>query len=241
MRMTDLLSPASIAFRADGTPYSVLHDDVYHSAAGGFAQARHVFLDGNGLPRRWAHETRFTVVETGFGMGVNFLATWSAWRADPARCTQLEFISIEKYPMKVDDLRRALDAVIDEPAYRPLAAALCDAWPALIPGSHRVCFDHDNVRLTLVFADALEALPALDIRADAMYLDGFSPLKNPELWSPGLMDALARLAHARTTLSTYTSAGTVKRALRQAGFEVGRKPGFGWKRHMLVGHYAGDV
>ncbi|CAM2144753.1 tRNA 5-methylaminomethyl-2-thiouridine biosynthesis bifunctional protein [Pararobbsia alpina] len=239
--MTESLTPASIAFREDGTPYSLLHDDIYHSAAGGLAQARHVFVDGNGLPQRWQNRSRFTVLETGFGMGINFLTTWAAWRADPARCAHLHFVSLERFPMTVDDLRRAHDAVISDAPMGVLAHELANAWPALRPGAHAIDFERGAVRLTLMFDDAVEALPELDLHADAFYLDGFAPAKNPELWSPSLVASLARVAHPGATLATYTSAGEVKRALRAAGFEVRRAPGFGWKRHMLVCRYIGRV
>jgi len=239
--MADTLTPASIAFRDDGTPYSVLHDDIYHSAAGGLAQARHVFLEGNALPRRWQGRPAFTVLETGFGMGINFLTTWAAWRADAARCASLHFVSLEKYPLSVADTRRAFDAVIDDPPVAQLADKLLSAWPVLEPGTHEMLFEAGAVRLTLIFADAVDALPTLEVRADALYLDGFAPAGNPELWSPSLIASLAHVVNEGATLATYTSAGAVRRALIEAGFDARRAPGFGWKREMLVGRYVGQA
>ena len=90
------IEPARLAFAADGTPYSPAYDDVYHSAEGGLAQARHVFLQGNGLPGRWAGRRAFTILETGFGFGLSFLATWRAWREDEVRCERLHFFPIRK-------------------------------------------------------------------------------------------------------------------------------------------------
>src|SRR5581483_2868511 len=95
--MNSKLIPAILAFRDDGTPFSPAYDDIYHSAAGAFAQAEHVFLRGNGLPERWRARRTFTIVETGFGIGGNFLATWAAWRADPNRCERLAYVAIEKH------------------------------------------------------------------------------------------------------------------------------------------------
>jgi tRNA 5-methylaminomethyl-2-thiouridine biosynthesis bifunctional protein len=89
--------------------------------------------------------------------------------------------------------------------------------------------------LTLVFSDAADALPGLRLRADAFYLDGFAPAKNPEIWTPAIFESLACLASDGATFATYTSAGSVKRALLQAGFQYRKAPGFGWKRAMLVG------
>ena len=98
------LVPATLAFQ-ESTPYSPAYGDVYHSADGGLAQAREVFLAGNGLPERWAGRERFVVLETGFGLGLNFLATWRAWKDDPSRCARLHYVAIEKHPFSLQDLR----------------------------------------------------------------------------------------------------------------------------------------
>src|SRR6185295_6862500 len=99
-----MLQPARVTLR-DGAPYSQAYDDVYHSAGGGPAQAEHVFLQGNGLPERWAQRRRFTILETGFGLGVNFLTTLRAWRRDAHRCERLHYVSVEKHPFSLPDLR----------------------------------------------------------------------------------------------------------------------------------------
>jgi tRNA 5-methylaminomethyl-2-thiouridine biosynthesis bifunctional protein len=236
--MTDPLIPAVLAFRDNGTPFSPLYDDIYHSAVGGLEQAQYVFLRGNALPERWQGRRIFTVVETGFGMGINFLVTWAAWRADSSRCERLHFVSTENHPFTVDDLRKVVAATISDPEIASLAQALANAWPMLVPGTHRLEFEEGRVVLTLVFADAQDSLPALRLRADAFYLDGFAPAKNPELWNPAIFKALARLAGEGATFATYSSAGDIKRALTQCGFEYRKVDGFGWKRAMLVGHFA---
>ncbi|SAK45231.1 5-methylaminomethyl-2-thiouridine methyltransferase [Caballeronia pedi] len=236
--MDEPLISAPLVFRDDGTPYSPRHDDIYHSAAGALAQARHVFLNGNGLPERWRSRTRFTVLETGFGMGVNFLATWAAWRDDAHRARTLEFVSIEKHPFSAQDLRTAHAAILDDDAIVPLADALASAWPPLEPGMHRLAFDAGALTLTLVLGDATDRLSHLaeeGIAADAIYLDGFAPARNPDMWTPGIFASLARIARDDATFATYTSAGNVKRALRESGFEYRKVRGFGGKRAMLIG------
>ena len=134
--------PARIAFD-DGLPHAPEFGDVYHARIGALAQARHVFLGGNGLPGRWAGRDRFIVLETGFGLGNNFLATWDAWRRDPARCERLFFVAVDRHPPGVEDLRRA-HAGSELPE---LARALVDAWPALTPNLHPLEFDGGRVRL----------------------------------------------------------------------------------------------
>ena len=236
--MTDPLIPAVLSFRDNGTPFSPLYDDIYHSAVGGLEQADHVFLRGNALPERWQGRRIFTVLETGFGMGINFLTTWAAWRADPSRCERLHFVSTEKHPFALADLRRAYAATIADPSIAALADTLANDWPMLVPGTHRLEFEDGRVVLTLVFGDAEQSLPNLRLRADAFYLDGFSPAKNPELWTLAIFKSLARLADDGATFATYTSAGDIKRALTQCGFEYRKVEGFGWKRAMLVGRFA---
>lgn len=228
------LTPAALSF-ADGVPYAETFGDVYHSADGGLAQAMHVFLNGNRLPERWRGQRRFVILETGFGLGLNFLATWQAWRTDPARSQSLHYIAIEKHPFCAADLAQlhALWPELDE-----LSQALHHAWPPLMPGFHRVLLDEGRVVLTLAFGDIADCLPQIDAHADAFYLDGFAPSKNPDMWAPAVLSRLNRLAAPGATLATYTVSAAVRKALTQAGFVCEKHPGFGRKREMLRAHFA---
>ncbi|HEX2827701.1 MAG TPA: bifunctional tRNA (5-methylaminomethyl-2-thiouridine)(34)-methyltransferase MnmD/FAD-dependent 5-carboxymethylaminomethyl-2-thiouridine(34) oxidoreductase MnmC [Burkholderiales bacterium] len=229
------IEPADLAYDASGTPYSTRYGDVYHSSDSGPGQARHVFIDGNDLPRRWAGARVFTIVETGFGIGLNFLSTWRAWLDDPQRCEHLHFVSVEKHPPARDALARVHASYAE---LEPLARELRDAWPLLVPGLHRLHFERGRVTLTLAFGDASEIVPKLAARADAIYLDGFAPLRNPEMWSAQLMKALGRLSQPGTTLATYSTAAAVREHLEAAGFAIEKRPGFARKREMLAGRYA---
>src|SRR5215470_3912065 len=222
--------PARLERDARGVPFSARFDDVYHSADGGLAQARHVFLEGNALPGRWRDRPAFTIVETGFGIGLNFLATWHAWRADPRRPARLHYVSLEKHPFERDDLAAAL-APFEE--LRPLASALTRTWPPPIAGFHRLHFEGGRLALTLLLGDASDCLPRLEARADALLLDGFAPARNPEMWSPEVVRELARIAAPGATLATWTVAGGVRASLSDAGFRVEKREGFGTKREML--------
>jgi tRNA 5-methylaminomethyl-2-thiouridine biosynthesis bifunctional protein len=223
------LVPARLAFQ-DGVPYSAAFGDVYHSAAGGPGQAQHVFLGGNGLPQRWAGRGRFVILETGFGFGLNFLATWQAWRRDPARPARLHYVSVEKHPFAHSDLQEIHSHY---PDLKKEAAELHARWPMLVPGGHRIELDEAKVVLTLFFAD-IKLLRELRLAADAIYLDGFSPAKNPEMWSPALMRAVSRLAATGATAATWSVASSVRSALETAAFAVEKRPGFGHKKEMLV-------
>ncbi|MDR1647973.1 MAG: bifunctional tRNA (5-methylaminomethyl-2-thiouridine)(34)-methyltransferase MnmD/FAD-dependent 5-carboxymethylaminomethyl-2-thiouridine(34) oxidoreductase MnmC, partial [Zoogloeaceae bacterium] len=227
-----------LSFTPDGTPYSSRYDDVYHTCHGGLGQARHVFLGGNGLPERWRGRERFVILETGFGLGLNFLATWAAWREDAQAAERLHFVSVEKHPLARSELEKAHAALrTDAPELAPLAAGLREHWPLATPGIHRLFFARGRLVLTLVFGDAATTLKKLVLAADALYLDGFSPAKNPDLWTPEICWALARLAAPGATLATWSVSGTLRAALAANAFDVEKRPGFSGKRQMLVGRY----
>ena len=212
---------AELAWREGGVPVSTRFDDPYFSLQDGLAETRHVFLAGNDLPARF--RPGFQVAELGFGTGLNFLATWAAWdkRGVSGR---LHFTSFEAYPMRGQEMAQALAAF---PELAERAAHLVGAWR---PEGGQ--FDLGRAQLTVVPGDARKTLPAWGGMADAWYLDGFSPAKNPELWEEPLLAVVAAHTRAGGTAATYTAAGFVRRGLEAAGFTVQRAPGFGRKRHM---------
>jgi len=228
------LIPPAAGLDADGRFRSASYGDVYHSPSGALGQAEHVFLRGNALPQRWRGRAGFTVCETGFGLGLNFLALWHAWRNDPARPRRLHMVSIEAHPFARDALRDWLRQLAPEPLHG-LAEQLADQWPACLPGLHRLEFEGGALTLTLAFGQAAAWAPHLRARVDAFFLDGFAPDRNPEVWQPALLRDLARLAAPDATLATWCSAGAVRQALRDAGFQVSKQPGYGGKWHMTVG------
>ena len=228
------LTPAVAEFDAQGRLYSPAYGDVYHSPSGALGQAEHVFLRGNGLPERWRGRDAFTVCETGFGLGLNFLALWRAWRDDPQRARSLHVVSLEAHPFGRADLQALLARHAPEPV-AALATQLAAQWPALLPGLHRLEFEGGAVTLTLGFGDAQALAPRLAARVDAYFLDGFAPERNPRMWQAALLKDLARLAAPQATVATWACTGELRQALRDAGFDVRRAPGYGGKWHMTVG------
>lgn len=233
--MLKTIVPARLEFKG-GVPYSAAYGDIYHSADGGTGQARHVFLQGCGLPEAWASRPSFVLLETGFGTGLNFLTTWAAWRADPARPARLHFLSVEKHPFRADDLARLL---AQWPEFTALSDELLANWPTLTPGFHRIALDGGRVQLTLMLGDANDCLHQVQAGVDAFYLDGFAPDCNADLWQPRLFDALARLAKPAAMAATYTVAAPVRHGLTQAGFVCEKRAGYGRKRHCLSARFAG--
>ncbi|WP_394470083.1 FAD-dependent 5-carboxymethylaminomethyl-2-thiouridine(34) oxidoreductase MnmC [Roseateles sp. DC23W] len=228
------ITPAQVDFSDPAAPAAPAFGDVYHSRAGALAQARHVFVDGNRLPARWQGRERFVVLETGFGLGNNFLATWDAWRQDPSRCARLVFVSLEKHPLTRDDLAR----VHAGNPLGDLARQLVDRWPPLTPGLHTLSFEGGSVELLLGLGDARDLSRELVLDADAIYLDGFSPKLNPDLWDEWLLKSLARHAVPGTTVATWSIHRPMRRTLASLGFEVGLAPGFANKPEMTVARFA---
>lgn len=208
----------------DGVPIASAFDDPYYSLDNGLAETEHVFLHGNDLPARFGND--FHIGELGFGTGLNLLVTWAAW-ADAGRPGQLHFTSFEAFPMAPADMAQALGYF---PSLAPYAVVLLDEWA---PGAGATALT-DGPTLNVIIGDARATLPAWYGGVDAWFLDGFSPAKNPQLWEPGLLDAVAKHTKPNGTAATYSAAGHVRQSLTNAGFNVTRTPGFGRKRHMTV-------
>lgn len=205
-------------------PVSRRFDDPYFSLADGLAETRHVFLDGNGLPARL--RDGFRVAELGFGTGLNLLALWLCWQSVGAPGV-VWFTSFEAYPLTAEEMARALAAF---PEAAAVAGPLLAQWAA---GAREIALP--GLRAEVIVGDARARLPDWAGVADAWFLDGFSPAKNPELWSDDLMRAVAAHTAPGGTFATYTAAGHVRRALAGAGFAVERRAGHGRKRHMTAG------
>lgn len=209
----------------DDVPVALAFDDPYYSLNDGAAEAAHVFVQGNNLPTRFA--PGFHIAELGFGTGLNALVAGQAWAASGVP-GKLRFTSFEAFPIAPDHMQKALAAF---PQFAPDAAILAAAWRE---GATRI--ELPNVTLTVIKGDARETLPAWDDQADAWFLDGFSPAKNPQMWEPSLLAQVAKHTKPKGSFATYTAAGAVRRALEAAGFVVERRPGFAHKRHMSIGH-----
>ena len=220
----------------NGLPFSSRFDDVYFSAESGLEEARHVFLKGNRLDQRFAtlsNKQGFTIGETGFGTGLNFLCAWQLFEQVAPEGASLDFFSTEKFPLDVDELRAALAIW---PDLKPFYDELIQHWWRWVPGWNRWNFADGRVRLTLAIGDVDETLPQLPSGSvDAWFLDGFSPSKNPEMWTDSVLMQLARTSNTEATMATYTSAGWVRRGLQRAGFSIEKVPGYGRKREMVCG------
>ncbi|TNE79021.1 MAG: FAD-dependent oxidoreductase, partial [Gammaproteobacteria bacterium] len=250
---SDTVQQAAIRWDDNGQPLSDAFDDVYFSKASGIEETRYVFLQHNGLPQRWQDSTPrlFTIGETGFGTGLNFLTAASAWLQQVKDANaRLHFVSAEKYPLSKPDLQQALSLW---PELSGLAAELIEQYPPPVAGIHRLYLADQRIVLTLLYGDAGDMFTSLkssdhplfhrssNPRIDAWFLDGFAPAKNPSMWNDELFQAIADLSGPGTTFSTFTAAGIVRRGLQAVGFDVQKVQGFGHKRDMLCGQMAEPI
>ena len=223
-----------IEWLPDGTPYSPRYGDRYRSELGGLAQAREVFLRGCGLPAAWASQPQWCVLETGFGLGLNFLVTWQAWKADPQRPRMLHFVATEAHPASAADVLRATSSHAE---LIPLAEELQAQLWGLLPGLHRLVFEDGRLLLTLCIGDTAAVLRGQRLLADSVYLDGFSPVKNPGMWDMATFKAVARCCRRGSRIASWTVARAVLDSLQQCGFEVQKTPGLPPKRDNLQGTF----
>ncbi len=214
-----------IEWQENGVPVSRRFADPYFSIDNGLEETRHVFLAGNNLPERFCQD--FHIAELGFGTGLNLLAVWKLW-VEAGYKTPLRYTSFEAFPLNIADMKQAL-------SYWPELAQYADKL--LAGGLNLRC---ETLELEVIIGDAAATLPKWNGRADAWFLDGFSPDRNPELWSPELMAEVGRHTKPNGSFATYTAAGHVRRSLASAGFNVTRPKGFGRKRHMSAGVLVND-
>jgi tRNA 5-methylaminomethyl-2-thiouridine biosynthesis bifunctional protein len=227
---------APLDWTETGAPRSPAFGDIYFSSQDGLAESRAVFLAGCDLPKAWEGRQDFVVGELGFGTGLNIAALLTLWRDSAAPDARLHIFSVEGFPVAADDARRALAAW---PELAQASEALLAVWPTPARGFQRLDLPLFRATLDLAIMDVEAALAAWDGKADAWFLDGFSPALNPAMWSEPVMARLAARSNPGARAATFTVAGSVRRGLEAAGFSVDKRPGHGRKRERLEASLAG--
>lgn len=228
--MTQLPENRSLSWTEDMVPVSAMFDDVYYSKDDGLAESHYVFVQGLG-EEIW-QQSDIQIAETGFGTGLNLLATLQHLdRVNVA--AHLTYYSVEAYPLTKEELIKA-HGVWSELA--PYSQMLANALPETPLGEGWHIFDlAPNRRLVLLIGDVVTQYQSVSGTMDGWYLDGFAPSKNPDMWRIEVFEQLSRLSHEGTKLTTFTAAGFVRRGLIDVGFDMEKRPGFGRKRDCLIG------
>jgi tRNA 5-methylaminomethyl-2-thiouridine biosynthesis bifunctional protein len=231
------MKTADIHFIEDGTPKSTQFDDFYFSNGHGVEETQFVFIAPSKLVDRFRalpEHAHFTIAETGFGTGLNFIAAWQCFLEHAPKTARLSFVSCEKYPLNKAALTQAHNHGPHDPS---LSQRLQNEYPPLVEGFHLLEFE--RVNLVLILDDAASAYQQVTAKIDAWFLDGFTPSKNPEMWQPELFQEMSRLSHLATTVATFTSARMVRDGLKGAGFAIQKQSGYGLKREMINGYFEG--
>ncbi|MCF6776723.1 bifunctional tRNA (5-methylaminomethyl-2-thiouridine)(34)-methyltransferase MnmD/FAD-dependent 5-carboxymethylaminomethyl-2-thiouridine(34) oxidoreductase MnmC [Thiotrichales bacterium 19X7-9] len=229
------MKPAKIDWQASGEPVSQQFNDIYFSKSGGLEEIEYVFIQHNFLKARFlACNDQFVIAETGFGTGLNFLATAKLWQQTAAKTSKLIYYSAEKYPLTKKDLEQALSLW---PQLNKLSNQLIKGYPNTLYEGNFPIQIADNITLVLLLGDALDVFKQMDIKVDAWFLDGFAPSKNESMWRDSLFTEIAKLSKNNTTFATFTAASIVRKGLETCGFSVLKDKGFGIKREMLYGDY----
>lgn len=212
----------------NNTPISKSFNEGYFSSSGGLEESSHVFINGNNLPQAWKNSDVFTIAESGFGTGLNFLNVWDLYEKSKNKPKDLYFISVEKEPLGLNDLKKANSFY---PSLSKYAKKLQNLYPPLNQGVHYLEFG--QVKLILCFGDIKQMFSNMNFRANVWFLDGFSPAKNPDMWDIKTLSIVKNLSLESSTLSTFSVAKNLRDNLISLGYEVEKKEGFGKKRHML--------
>jgi len=231
-----LLPYANINWQDNLCPYSPQFDDTYWSQSfgelesiGGLAEKTHVFLEGNKLKQRWQQlksNDEFTILETGFGFGLNFILSLEL-KCQTQKAFTLQYVAFEQFPVSPEDL-----VILNKSLNNNYLSQLIDKYPPPIPGMHHIWFS-DDVCLTLVLGDINRTLPDLIANVDACFLDGFSPSKNESMWTDSIYTEITKRLRSGASCSSYSVAGHLRRGLASKGLEVAKTKGFGKKAEML--------
>ena len=227
---------APVVSRRNGVLRADDFDDLYFDAQDGLAESQYVFIKGTQLPDKLRTSSHLTIAETGFGTGLNFLAVLDLLSAFPHH--QIDYISYESRPLSPKIMAASHAAF---PSLASYSAALLDNLPPRWPGLHLRHFNNGQVRLHLHYGAAEALLAESAFQADIWFLDGFAPAKNPQIWSPTVLNHIGRLTRAGGHLASFTAAGAVRGGLSAAGFSIQKQPGFGRKRDMITGVKAGSA
>ncbi|XDD49718.1 bifunctional tRNA (5-methylaminomethyl-2-thiouridine)(34)-methyltransferase MnmD/FAD-dependent 5-carboxymethylaminomethyl-2-thiouridine(34) oxidoreductase MnmC [Leptospira sp. WS92.C1] len=225
-----------LSWKENLTPISDEFGDIYFSPENGLEETKHVFIKGNDLITRWENlgpQSSFSILELGFGTGLNFLTTWKEYSKFQERF-RLHYISIEKFPLSKEEISKAMSVF---PELNEFKNEFLKSYQDLIPGMNYFRFQEGKIHLTLFLGDVKDALCEISGKVDAIYLDGFAPSKNPEMWEEFVFQNIRNVAKPGTTVSTFTVARMVRDSLTSAGFTLEKKPGFGRKREMLTGTF----
>ena len=208
--------------------YSKSYNDIYFDKLNGPKETEHVYLNTNNLTKKFKNKQKFVIAEIGFGTGLNFLLTWKLWKENRKTNGSLTYISFENAPLSKKDIEKVYKKFKKLDGY---SSFLLKNIPARCKSTHRIFIKADNINLILIYDD-ITSLINFNFKADTWFLDGFSPKKNPLVWTDKLFKQLYNFTNLDGSLSTFSVAGHIRRGLLKAGFKVSKVSGYGNKKEI---------
>ena len=208
--------------------YSKFYNDIYFDKLNGPKETEHVYLNTNNLTKKFKNKQKFVIAEIGFGTGLNFLLTWKLWKENRKTNGSLTYISFENAPLSKKDIERVYKKFKKLDQY---STFLLKNIPERCKSTHRIYIKDDNLNLILIYDD-ITSLINFNFKADTWFLDGFSPKKNPLVWTDKLFKQLYNFTNLDGSLSTFSVAGHIRRGLLKAGFKVSKVSGYGNKKEI---------
>ena len=206
--------------------------DIYFSTSGGREESEAVYLAGNGLIERFSEAENFVIGELGFGTTLNFALTAELWKKHSRHGGTLFYLAFERAPVPP---RFIEDTLQSQGIEQTTISEILSELPPAVEGLHVIDLPNFRVRLLLNYGDALEKVGQMRGRVDAWFLDGFSPSKNPVLWSETVLRAVTELSGPGTTLGTYSVARSIREQLQRLGWNLQKVSGPRGKRQVLRG------
>ncbi len=208
--------------------YSKYYNDIYFDKLDGLKETEHVYLNTNNLTKRFKNKQKFVIAEIGFGTGLNFLLTWKLWKENRKNNGSLTYISFENAPLSKKNIAKVYKKFKKLDQY---SSFLLKNIPVRCKSTHRIYIKCDNLNLILIYDD-ITSLVNFNFKADTWFLDGFSPKKNPLVWTDKLFKQIYNFTNFDGSLSTFSVAGNIRRGLLNAGFKVSKVSGYGNKKEI---------
>ena len=209
----------------DGSPslYHPKYRQHFHTLAGARSEAEKKFIEAVDLRQILTIQKNVKLLDIGFGLGYNAVAAVNA--AESVKNGKLRIISLEN---DIQVLKVSLDLFEEASLHRNILESLLETgrWQG------------DFAEIELIIGDARNSVLELDDKFDCVFMDGFSPDKNPELWTYDLIRELVRCLDAKGFIVTYSSAYPVRGALLRCGLSVGQTDAFGRRRSGTIATFA---
>ena len=229
-----------------GLPSSTTYQDIYFNQQEPIAESLHNFIDNANIVDYAKKNKAISILELGLGTGLNLILTIEKLCQLEDTPISLYYTSIEKHPLNIEEIKDIHSTLFNKlPQFNQVVTSFQKNYPILHPGFHKNIFQVKNVQVHLLylFCDAPMALEKLTTPLDysfepanlfdVVYLDGFNRKSNEEMWSNRVITLISQFCKTNSCVVSFSITGQLKSDLRENGYEITRKKGFGNKHQCL--------